>query len=117
MEKKKNKIDEYLFRDNLERFFLTDMLRRKRYLENITIKQLDDLVNSIQTLISNLVFNIKNGKPIIEVTDKHNWENNGFFRDIILHNVLKFTNKDKYVNYIHQKNIIKLLKERWELEK
>lgn len=110
---KKNKKPDYIFKDNLRRFFLKDMLIRKDYLKNLTLEQLDNLVNGVNTLLSNLNFDFERGKAVIPINDKHNWEGNSFFRKIILHNVLEIENKNKNTTYVGEEEMISMLKERW----
>lgn len=84
----KEKENLYFTRDNTRRLFLYDMLRRKEYLQNIKLEDLDNLVRSINTLIANLEHNFKQGKIKIEVSDRDNWASSSLFRDIFLHNIL-----------------------------
>lgn len=85
---KQNKIDKYLFRDNVSRLCLYDMLRRKSYLQTLTLKELDNLVRSVNTLLFNLQSDFESGKMMINVSDEHNWSESTLFRNIFLHNVL-----------------------------
>ena len=78
----------YYAKDNLRRYFLKDLLMRKTCLKNVTLEQLDQLVYSINTLVSNLESNFENGELKLDIHDKDNWEGGGKFRDIILHNAL-----------------------------
>lgn len=84
----KEKIDNFMFEDNIRRFFLYDLLRRKKCLKGITLNDLDWLVNDINTLISNLNSDLKEGKKLIKISDKDNQEGGSLFRKIILHNTL-----------------------------
>jgi len=112
MNEKNLKIDKYYTHDNLRRFFLTDMLRRKSYLKLISIENLNSMVNDINTLVSNLNSNIKDGKMMIKIEDRHNWSGSTLFQNIILHNVL-----DVKIDYNgSNKDFKNMLKERWKAE-
>lgn len=84
--------NKYFMHDNLRRFFLIDMLRRKTYLESVSIENLNSMVNNINTLISNLNHDMERGNVKIEVQDKHNWSGSNLFQNIILNNVLEIPN-------------------------
>ena len=86
--KLKDNMDNYLFEDNIFRYFLKEMLVKKSSLNDLTIKEIDSLVRDINTLLSNLRSDFKNSKKMLEVSDKDNWEGGTLFRNIILHNVL-----------------------------
>ena len=80
--------DTYTFKDNIRRLCLYDMIRRKPYLKNITLAELEGLVLSINSLVSNLEYHFREGTPKIEVRDESNWSSSSLFRDIFLHSVL-----------------------------
>lgn len=106
----KEKINKYLFEDNIRRLFLVDMLRRKEYLKSITIEQLDCLMSDINTLISNLDSDFKKGKRKITVGDNANWDSSSLFRDIFLNNVLEIP-----IEWHGTKeDFKKMLEKRWE---
>lgn len=103
-------IEEHIFKDNIRRLCLYDMIRRKQYLKNLTLEELDGLVQSINALISNLEYNFKRGTPKIHVEDKDNWPSSSLFRDIFLHNVL-----DIPIEYNGTtKDLKDMLKNRWK---
>lgn len=106
------KIDTYTFKDNIRRLCLYDMIRRKPYLKNITLDELDGLVQSINTLISNLEYDFKMGTPKIEVRDKDNWTSSSLFRDVFLHNVLDIPIECNGTT----KDFKEMLKNRWKEE-
>ena len=107
--KSEDERDTYTFKDNIRRLFLYDLLRRKTYLKNITLNDLDGLVQSINTLVSNLEYDFKNGTPKIDVSDTDNWSSSSLFRDIFLHNVLDIPIKNNGTT----KNLKTMLKKRW----
>ena len=78
----------YYLEDNLRRFFLADMLRRKSCLKKISIEDLDNLVDRINTLVSNLSYDVEEGKQKLKIEDKHNHSESNYFQNIVLHNVL-----------------------------
>ena len=101
------KINNYLFEDNIKRYFLKEMLIKKACLKNLTIKEIDSLVRDINILINNLNSAFKRGEKVINISDKNNWEGDNLFKNIILHNVLEIKNvwhgsekdfKDKLIN-------------------
>ena len=105
----KEDIDIYTFKDNIRRLCLYDMIRRKPYLKNITLEELDGLVLSINSLISNLEYHFRKGTPKINVSDTDNWSSSSLFRDIFLHNVLDIPIENKGTT----KNLKEMLRERW----
>ena len=82
------KVNTYYLEDNLRRFFLTDMLRRKSCLKGIKIEDLDNLIRDINTLVSNLSHSVEKGKQKLKVEDEHNHSGNNYFQNIILHNII-----------------------------
>lgn len=105
----KEDIDIYTFKDNIRRLCLYDMIRRKPYLKNITLEELDGLVLSINSLVSNLEYDFKMGTPKIEVRDRDNWTSSSLFRDIFLHNVLDIPIECNGTT----KDFKEMLRERW----
>jgi len=83
-----SKMNKFLFKDNIKRLFLYDMLRRKSYLGSLTLNQLENLVIEINILTSNLQSDLKDGIPMIKISDEDNWPTSSLLRDIFLHNVL-----------------------------
>ena len=86
----KEKIDKFLFEENVRRLCLFDSLRRKPYLQGLTLKELDCLIDSVLTLITNLNNNFEKGTPMINVSDKDSWSGSSLFRNIFIYNVLEF---------------------------
>ena len=104
-----NAIEKETFEDNIRRLCLYDMIRRKSYLRNITLDELDELVLSINSLVSNLEYHFKKGTPKVNVKDRDNWFSSSLFRDIFLHNVL-----DIPIEYNGTtKDFKEMLKKRW----
>lgn len=110
--KSEDDIDTYTFKDNIRKLCLYDMIRRKPYLKNITLEELDGLVLSINSLISNLEYHFREGTPKIEVRDKSNWSSSSLFRDVFLHNVLDIPITCNGT----MKNFKEMLRERWNKE-
>ena len=79
----------YTTKDNTRRLFLFDLLRRKEYLKDIKLNELDNLVYSINSLISNLEYYFRKGEIKINVKDSDNWDSGSLMRDIFLHNILE----------------------------
>ncbi len=107
------KIDNFLFEDNIKRYFLKDMLIRRKALEELKIKEIDSLVRDINVLFSNLNSNFKDNKKMIHVSDNNNWEGDDLFRNIVLHNVLDIV--PKYGGTV--KDFKETLLARWKNEK
>lgn len=112
-----DKSKKYIAKDNIRRFFLMDMLRRKPYLKGLTIEQLEGLTQSITSLMSNINHKFERGELVLNVKDESNWEHSSFFRDIIIHNVLDIKTKDGCVTYAGDDQMKCMLTERWTKEK
>ena len=110
--KQEDDIDIYTFKDNIRRLCLYDMLRRKPYLKNITLEELEGLVQSINTLVSNLEYHFKEGIPKINVRDESNWSSSSLFRDVFLHNVLDIPIECEGTT----KDFKEMLRNRWRKE-
>ena len=107
------KVDKYLFEDNVKRLCLYDMLRRKDYLQKLTLEDLENLVNSVNTLTSNLQSDFEDGSIKIDVSDKDKWSSSSLFRDIFIHNILDI--KIRYNGTV--KDFKQMLKDRWKNNK
>ena len=78
-------------------------------MKDLKIEELDSMVRDINTLVSNLDSEVKDGKIKINVENKHNHSGSTLFSDIILHNVL-----DVKINWNGStKDFKEMLKERW----
>ena len=111
MTKNKDTINDYLFEDNIIRFALKVKLSKKTYLQSLTLENLDDLIRTINVLISNLNHNFEKGKKKFDISDEHNWSANDELIDILLHNVLDFDPQD-----VGGKELKKKIMERWGIK-